>query len=57
MLEGGRTSNLTTKELEKLGFAIAIYCTGPLYVAAKTVKDYLQELKTKKTTVEGNMMT
>ena len=50
MLEGGRTPNLTTEELEKLGFAIAIYCTGPLYIAAKAVKDYLQELKTKKTT-------
>ena len=51
MLEGGRTPNLTTEELEKLGFAVAIYCTGPLYVATKAVKDYLQELKTKKTTV------
>ncbi len=50
-MEGGRTPNLTTEELEKLGFAIAIYCTGPLYVAAKAVKDYLRELKIKKTTV------
>jgi len=50
MLEGGRTPNLKTDELEKLGFAIAIYCTGPLYSAAKAVKDYLNELKVIKTT-------
>lgn len=51
MLEGGRTPNLTTDELEELGFGIAIYCTGPLYSSAKAVKDYLTLLKEEKTTV------
>lgn len=50
MLEGGRTPNLTTVELEKIGFAIAIYCTGPLYASIKAVRDYLNELKTMKST-------
>ena len=50
MVEGGRTPNLTTDELEEMGFGIAIYCVGPLYSAAKAIKDYLTELKDKKTT-------
>ncbi|MBE0529365.1 MAG: isocitrate lyase/PEP mutase family protein [Rhodospirillales bacterium] len=50
MLEGGRTPNLTTEELEAMGFGIAIFCTGPLYAAAKAVSDYMVELKTQKTT-------
>ena len=28
-----------------MGYGISIYCTGPLYAAAKGVKDYLLELK------------
>ena len=32
----------TTKELENMGFGIAIYCTGPLYAAAGAVKRYLE---------------
>ncbi len=50
MVEGGRSPNLTIDELEKLGFSIVIFSTGPLYSAAKGVKDYLTELKIKGTT-------
>ena len=49
MVEGGRTPILSANELEKLGFSIAIFPTGPLYAAAKGVRDYLYELKTKGT--------
>ncbi len=51
MVEGGRSPILTVNELEKLGFSIVIFSTGPLYSAAKGVKDYLTELKTKGTTL------
>ena len=50
MVEGGRSPNLSINELEKLGFSIVIFSTGPLYSATKGVKDYLSELKTKGTT-------
>ncbi|WP_461209319.1 isocitrate lyase/PEP mutase family protein [Desulfocurvus sp. DL9XJH121] len=54
MLEGGRTPNLSTDDLQAMGYGIAIYCTGPLYAAAKGVKDYLLELKDKKSTSNFN---
>lgn len=44
MLEGGRTPIPTINELEAMGFGIAIYCTGPLYAAAKAVRDYMNHL-------------
>lgn len=50
MIEGGRTPVLPTDELERLGFRIAIYPTGPLYAAAKAVQGYMTELKQTKTT-------
>src|SRR5215213_9428708 len=50
MIEGGRTPVLPTDELERLGFGIAIYPTGPLYAAAKAVQGYVTELKQAKTT-------
>lgn len=50
MIEGGRTPVLPTDELERLGFGIAIYPTGPLYAAAKAVQGYMTELKQTKTT-------
>ncbi len=50
MLEGGRTPNLDTDALERLGFGIAIFCTGPVYAAARAVRKYMDELKTRKTT-------
>lgn len=50
MVEGGRSPILTVDELEKLGFSIVIFSTGPLYSAAKGLKDYLTTLKTKKAT-------
>ena len=52
MLEGGRTPIPTTKELEDMGFGIAIYCTGPLYAAALAVRNYMQHLKTHNTTAD-----
>ena len=51
MIEGGRTPVLPAKELEALGFALAIYPTGPLYAATKAVKDYMAELKAAGTTM------
>ena len=50
MIEGGRTPFLPADKLQALGFGIAIYPTGPLYAAAKAVKDYMDELKTAGTT-------
>lgn len=50
MIEGGRTPFLPAAELEALGFAVALYPTGPLYAAAKGVKGYVEELKSKGTT-------
>jgi len=50
MIEGGRTPFLPTQQLEALGFAIAIYPTGPLYAAAKSVYRYLEELRNTGTT-------
>lgn len=44
IIEGGRTPNLTNNELERLGFSIVIYSTGPLYSATKGLKDYLTEI-------------
>lgn len=51
MVEGGRSPILTNDELERLGFSIVIYSTGPLFAAAKGVKEYLAELKVKGTTL------
>ena len=50
MIEGGRTPFLSAQQLEALGFAVALYPTGPLYVAAKAVKGYVEELKAVGTT-------
>ena len=50
MIEGGRTPLPTVDELEKLGFAIAIFPLGPLYAAAKAVGAYVEELKASKST-------
>ncbi|MBG0775942.1 MAG: isocitrate lyase/PEP mutase family protein [Desulfovibrionaceae bacterium] len=54
MLEGGRTPMPTVKEMEEWGFGIAIYCTGPLYAAAKAVSGYMTELKKSGTTAAIN---
>ena len=51
MLEGGRTPIPTVDRLQELGFGITIYCVGPLYAAAKAVRDYMLELKEKGTPV------
>jgi carboxyvinyl-carboxyphosphonate phosphorylmutase len=51
MLEGGRTPIPTVERLQELGFGIVIYCVGPLYVAAKAVRDYMLELKEHRTTI------
>lgn len=50
MLEGGRSPMPTVKEMEEMGFSIAIYCTGPVYAAAKAVRDYMTVLKREGTT-------
>jgi 2-methylisocitrate lyase-like PEP mutase family enzyme len=42
MIEGGRTPFLPAQQLEALGFAVALYPTGPLYVAVKAVKAILK---------------
>lgn len=52
MLEGGRSPIPTAKELEAMGFGIAIYCTGPLYAAALAVRDYMQHLQSAGTTAD-----
>lgn len=51
MLEGGRTPIPTVKRLQEMGFAITIYCVGPLYAAAKAVRDYMIELREKGTPI------
>lgn len=51
MLEGGRTPIPTVDRLQALGFAISIYCVGPLYMAAKAVRDYMVELRDKGTPI------
>ncbi|GAK61454.1 putative methylisocitrate/2-methylisocitrate lyase, PrpB [Candidatus Vecturithrix granuli] len=51
MLEGGRTPIPTVARLQELGFGITIYCVGPLYAAAKAVRDYMVELREKGTPV------
>lgn len=45
MLEGGRTPMPTVPEMENMGYNIAIYCTGPVYAAAKAVRSYMETLK------------
>jgi len=50
MLEGGRSPMPTVAEMEKMGFNIAIYCTGPLYAAANAVRHYCETLKKETTT-------
>jgi len=44
MIETGRTPILSAMELQELGFSIAIFPLGPLYAAAKGVKDYAAAL-------------
>lgn len=50
MIEGGKTPVLSAKELQNLGFAIAIYPLSTLYVMTKAVKELLQELRKTGTT-------
>ena len=44
MIEAGRTPVLSAKELEEIGFALAIFPLGTLYAAAKAVRNYAEEL-------------
>ena len=61
MLEGGRTPTPmpTVAEMEAMGYNIAIYCTGPLYAAAKAVRGYMEALKKDGTTknIWGDLLT
>lgn len=47
MLEHGRTPLLSTKELEKIGYDLVIFCVSSTYVTAKAVSDLMQTLKKK----------
>ncbi|MDD4570052.1 MAG: isocitrate lyase/PEP mutase family protein [Tepidanaerobacteraceae bacterium] len=50
MLEHGRTPLLSTKELEKIGYDLVIFCVSSTYVTAKAVSDLMQTLKKEGTT-------
>ncbi|MHA1482909.1 MAG: isocitrate lyase/PEP mutase family protein [Candidatus Heimdallarchaeaceae archaeon] len=50
MLENGRTPLLSSKELEKIGYNLVIFCVSSVYVAAKAVWDLMAELKETGTT-------
>ena len=43
-VEGGRTPLLTSSELAKLGYKMAIFPSGALYSAARAIRDYLEHL-------------
>lgn len=50
IIEGGQTPELTTQELEDLGFAMATYPCTAAFTVAKAVGEMMTELKTKGTT-------
>ncbi|NPV71978.1 MAG: oxaloacetate decarboxylase [Firmicutes bacterium] len=50
MIEHGKTPLLTTRELEDLGYKMAIFPLATLYAAAKAVQDCVGELKRTGTT-------
>lgn len=55
MVENGKTPLLTNKQLEKLGYKIAIYPVTPLYAATKAIETVLAALKetgTNSTTID-----
>ncbi len=58
MLPGGRTPQLTAKELQEIGYSVVAYATACTYTIAKAVKDLFETLHRTGTTagIEGNMM-
>lgn len=50
MLENGRTPLLTTKELQVIGYDLAIFCVSSVYVCTKAVRDLMRVLKSEGTT-------
>nr|WP_152947613.1 oxaloacetate decarboxylase [Desulfofundulus thermobenzoicus] len=50
MLENGRTPLLSARELQELGYHIALYCVASTYVTAKAVSELMQLLKEEGTT-------
>jgi 2-methylisocitrate lyase-like PEP mutase family enzyme len=55
-VEGGRTPLLRADELQKLGAAVAQYCTPSFFVLAKALKDFYKVLKQKGTSREDLSM-
>ncbi|MDI6706680.1 MAG: isocitrate lyase/PEP mutase family protein [Bacillota bacterium] len=49
MVENGKTPLFTVKELEEIGYKIAIYPATPLYTATKAIMDVLEVLKKEET--------
>ncbi|HOP86707.1 MAG TPA: oxaloacetate decarboxylase [Syntrophorhabdaceae bacterium] len=50
-IEGGKTPMLTVKELEEIGYSVVVYPITALYAAAWAVKQVMDELMTKGTTI------
>ncbi len=59
LVEGGKTPFLKAKELEGMGYKIAIYPSSSLYAAVQAIANVLKELKTTGTTegLKGQMAT
>lgn len=57
MVENGKTPLFTVKELEEIGYKIAIYPATPLYAATKAIGDVLKVLKEKETNEPCMVMT
>ena len=55
-VEGGKTPLLRAEELQKLGAAVAQYCTPSFFVLAKALKDFYRVLKQKGTSREDLSM-
>lgn len=45
MIEGGATPNLSSKELEKLGFRMVVFPLSALYSSTYAIKNILTSLK------------
>lgn len=50
MIEGGRTPNLTSKDLEAMGFSVVFWPCTSVYTVSKAFGDVLRQLRTEGTT-------
>jgi methylisocitrate lyase len=50
MIEGGKTPFLSSEELQEIGYAVAAYPCGPLFAAARAVRNWATTLKEHGTT-------